>query len=196
MTKRIILAFAALLGSVALFAQAPTGGVKGTVVNRNGRQPVENARLVLMQGAAQIATATSAQDGTFLVEGLPDGMYTLLITAPDFLDSQVQVTVNDGYVKNMFNLSVTAVSQVAEVDDDSFAAFDLDDSGYSDNPTILFGSNDVFNSIAGYNFSSVRFRAFPRPRLQLREPGRAPGRREAERRHHRLQPLLPVERPE
>ena len=69
-----------------------------------------------MQGAAQIATATSAQDGTFLVEGLPDGMYTLLITAPDFLDSQVQVTVNDGYVKNMFNLSVTAVSQVAEVD--------------------------------------------------------------------------------
>ena len=159
MTKRIILAFAALLGSVALFAQAPTGGVKGTVVNRNGRQPVENARLVLMQGAEQIATATSAQDGTFLVNGLPDGMYTLVITAPEFLESQVQVTVNDGYVKNMFNLSVTAVSQVAEVDDDSFAAFDLDDSGYSDNPTILFGSNDVFNSIAGYNFSSVRFRA-------------------------------------
>ena len=159
MTKRIILAFAALLASVALSAQAPTGGVKGTVVNRNGRQPVENARLVLMQGASQVATATSAQDGTFLLEGLQDGMYTLLISAPDFLDSQVQVTVNDGYVKNMFNLSVTAVSQVSEVDDDSFGAFDLDDSGYSDNPTILFGSNDVFNSIAGYNFSSVRFRA-------------------------------------
>ena len=159
MTKRIILAFAALLASVVLSAQAPTGGVKGTVVNRNGRQPVENARLVLMQGASQVATATSAQDGTFLLEGLQDGMYTLLISAPDFLDSQVQVTVNDGYVKNMFNLSVTAVSQVSEVDDDSFGAFDLDDSGYSDNPTILFGSNDVFNSIAGYNFSSVRFRA-------------------------------------
>ena len=159
MTKRIILAFAALLGSVALLAQEPTGGVKGTVVNRNGRVPVEKARLVLMNGAAEVATATSAQDGTFLIPGLPDGMYTLLIQAPDFLDSQVQVTVNDGYVKNMFNLSVTAVSQVSEVDDDSFAAFDLDDSGYSDNPTILFGSNDVFNSIAGFNFSAVRFRA-------------------------------------
>ena len=126
MTKRIILAFAALLGSVALLAQEPTGGVKGTVVNRNGRVPVEKARLVLMNGAAEVATATSAQDGTFLIPGLPDGMYTLLIQAPDFLDSQVQVTVNDGYVKNMFNLSVTAVSQVSEVDDDSFAAFDLD----------------------------------------------------------------------
>lgn len=159
MTKRIILAFAALLGAVALFAQEPTGGVKGTVVNRNGRQPVENARLLLMQGAAEIASVTSAQDGTFLIPALPDGSYTLVIEAPEFLESQVQVTVNDGYVKNMFNLSLTAVSQVAEVDDDSFAAFDLDDSGYSDNPTILFGSNDVFNSIAGYNFSSVRFRA-------------------------------------
>ena len=159
MTKRIILAFAALLGAVALFAQEPSGGVKGTVVNRNGRQPVENARILLMQGAAQVATVTSAQDGTFIIPGLADGSYTLVIEAPEFLESQVQVTVNDGYVKNMFNLSLTAVSQVAEVDDDTFAAFDLDDSGYSDNPTILFGSNDVFNSIAGYNFSSVRFRA-------------------------------------
>ena len=159
MTKRIILAFAALISSVALFAQAPTGGVKGTVVNRNGRVPVEAARLVLMQGAAQVATATSAQDGSFLIDELPDGIYTLVIDAPEFLETQVQVTVNDGYVKNMFNLSLTAAGQVSEVDDDSFSAFDLDDSGYSDNPTILFGSNDVFNSIAGYNFSAVRFRA-------------------------------------
>ena len=156
MIKRIALALAALLLSVALFAQA-TGGVKGTVINRNGRQPVENARLVLMQGAAQIASATTAEDGTFLVTGLADGIYTLLIEAPDFLDSQVQVTVNDGYVKNMFNLSVSAVQHGTEIDDDSFAAFDMEDSGFSDNPTILFGSNDVFNNIAGYNFSSVRF---------------------------------------
>ena len=96
---------------------------------------------------------TSAQDGTFLIPGLADGNYTLVIDAPDFLESQVQVTVNDGYVKNMFNLSLTGVQRVTELDDDSFAAFDLEDSGYNDNPTILFGSNDVFNNIAGYNFS-------------------------------------------
>ena len=159
MTKRLILAFAALLGSVALFAQAPTGGVKGTVIDRNGRLPVEKAHLVLMQGAAEIAEATSAQDGTFQINGLADGMYTLVITAPDFLETQVQVTVNDGYVKNMFNLSLSAVQQITEMDDDAYAAFDMDDSGYNDNPTILFGSNDVFNNIAGYNFSAVRFNA-------------------------------------
>ena len=158
MTKRILLAFAVLLASVALQAQDYTGGVKGTVVNRNGRVPVEKASLTLLQGAVQVAQVESAADGTFLIGDLADGAYTLVITAPDFLETQVQVTVNDGFVKNMFNLGITATQQLSEMGDDSFAAFDMDDSGYNDNPTILFGSNDVFNSIAGYNFSAVRFR--------------------------------------
>ena len=157
MTKRLILTIAALLCSAALFAQR--GGVTGTVVNRDGRQPVENASLVLYQGAEQIASAKSAQDGTFRIVGLNDGNYTLLINAPEFLETQVQFAVVDGQVKNMFNLSMTGIQKASELDEDSFAAFDMNDSGFNDNPTILFGSNDVFNSIAGYNFSSVRFRA-------------------------------------
>ena len=59
--KRIILFLTAILTGIALSAQ-PTGGVKGIVINRNGRQPVENAKLTLMQGAAQVATATSGED--------------------------------------------------------------------------------------------------------------------------------------
>ncbi|MBO4633899.1 MAG: carboxypeptidase regulatory-like domain-containing protein [Bacteroidales bacterium] len=135
------------------------GGIKGFVVDRNGREPVEGARLELLRGAELIDIVTSAQDGSFQILSLPDGTYTLRITAPDYLENIVPVTVNDGYVKNMFNLSLTAAQRVVDVDDDAFGAFDMDDSGYNDNPTILFGSNDVFNNIAGYNFSSVRFRA-------------------------------------
>ena len=153
------MAFAALLASVAVFGQAYTGGVKGEVVNRNGRAAVEGARLTLFQGATELATVVTDADGNFLIPDLADGMYTLVIDAPDFLQTQVQVTVNDGYVKNMFKLSLTPTDRVTEVSDENFAEFDMDDSGYNDNPTILFGSNDVFNNIAGYNFSSVRFRA-------------------------------------
>ena len=110
--KRLFLTMAALAASVLLFAQQYSGGVKGTVVDRNGRQAVENARLTLLQGASEIATAVSAEDGTFLIENLADGMYTLVINAPEYLETQVQVTVNDGYVKNMFNLSLTGVQRV------------------------------------------------------------------------------------
>ena len=159
MFKRFLLALAALLPVLALSAQDYTGGVKGTIVNSNGREPIEKAHITLMQGANQLAEVESAEDGTFEIPNLDNGSYTLVIVAPDFLENQVQFAVNDGYVKNMFNLSLTSLQQITDIDDDSFAAFDLDDSGYNDNPTILFGSNDVFNNIAGYNFSSVRFRA-------------------------------------
>ena len=41
---------------------------------------------------------------------------------------------------------------------DNLVEFDMDDTGYGDSPTVLFGQNDVFNNVAGYNFSSVRYR--------------------------------------
>ena len=136
-----------------------TGGVKGFVVDRNGRVPIEGARVALMRGADVVDLTHSDSDGSFAISSLPDGQYTLLITAPDYLENIVQVVVSDGAIKNMFNLSLTGSNHVTDVDDDAFGSFDMDDSGYNDNPTILFGSNDVFNNIAGFNFSSVRFRA-------------------------------------
>ena len=157
MAKRILLTLAALFSAAILFAQ--TGGVKGTVINRNGRQGIENARLVLLKDASTIGTALSDKDGEFIFRHLPDGMYTLVVDAPDFLEAQVELAVVDGQVKNLFNIGLVSIQHITELDDDSFAAFDMDDSGFNDNPTILFGSNDVFNNIAGYNFSSVRFRA-------------------------------------
>ena len=69
--KRLITILAAVLCSTVLFAQEYTGGVTGTVVNRNGRQPVENARLVLMQGATEITSTQTEIDGTFQILDLP-----------------------------------------------------------------------------------------------------------------------------
>jgi hypothetical protein len=158
MYRKSILVLAALLCSVALFGQTFTGGVKGTVVSRADKSPIPNAQLTLFQGAVQIAQTQTSSDGKFLVSNLDNGMYMLVVNATEFLETQVNVTVNDGYVKDMFNISLSPVQKVTEVDDASFSEFDMDDSGYQDNPTILFGSNDVFNNIAGYNFSAVRFR--------------------------------------
>ena len=158
MIKKITLASAALLLALGLSAQTFTGGVRGTVVSRSDRQPVSDAVLVLYQGTAEVAKVQSGPDGRFLIEDLDNGVYDLVIQAPDFLETRVNVTVNDGYVKNMFNLSLTRGTVVSEVDADNLVEFDMDDTGYSDSPTVLFGQNDVFNDLAGYNFSSVRYR--------------------------------------
>ena len=158
MIKKLTLATVALLLALGLSAQTFTGGVRGTVVSRTDRSPVPGAVLVLYQGTAEVATVTSGDDGRFLIEDLDNGIYDLVIQAPDYLETRVNVTVNDGYVKNMFNLSLTRGAVVSEVDVDNLVEFDMDDTGYGDSPTVLFGQNDVFNNMAGYNFSSVRYR--------------------------------------
>lgn len=158
MIKKYLLSISALILSVAMSAQNSTGGVKGVVVDRSSKTALDGAVLKLYSGTQEIATVRTGADGSFYIPDLKDGMYDLVIENSNYLQSKVNVTVNDGYVKNMFKLSLTPVHKVGEVDDASFTEFDLDDSGYQDSPTILFGQNDVFNNIAGYNFSSVRFR--------------------------------------
>lgn len=158
MIKKYLLSISALILSVAMSAQNPTGGVKGVVVDRSSKTALDGAVLKLYSGTQEIASVRTGADGSFYIPDLKDGMYDLVIENSNYLQSKVNVTVNDGYVKNMFKLSLTPVHKVGEVDDASFTEFDLDDSGYQDSPTILFGQNDVFNNIAGYNFSSVRFR--------------------------------------
>lgn len=158
MIKKITLALAALLFSVTLFAQGFTGGVKGTVVNRLDKKPVTNATVELYSENEQIAKTVSDANGNFLISNLADGMYDMVITTADFLELRVNVTVNGGYVKNMFNLSLTPNQKGSKSEDDVFTDFDLDDTGYSDSPTILYNQNDVFNNTASFNFSSIRFK--------------------------------------
>ena len=158
MIKKLSLFIAAMLCSVALFAQTGEwGGVRGTVVNRAGRAPIADAALTISQNGETVAQATTDAEGKFLVEGLPNGIYDMDIKVPGFVDAHVNVTV-EGYIKDMIFLGMVAVQQVNDVDASSFAEFDMDDSGYSDTPTILFGSTDVYSNVAGYGFSSVRFR--------------------------------------
>ena len=153
MIKKVSIAVLALLASLTLSAQ--TGGIKGTVVSRGDRAGISDARLVLYQGAQELAELQTASDGSFFIPNLEDGLYSIDISAPDFFGTRVNVAVDGGHIRNLFSLSLSRLN--AETADDRFEEFDMGDSGFHDTPAILFAQNDVFNSIAGYNFSSVRF---------------------------------------
>ncbi len=156
--RKIILFIAAVLCSLSLFAQKSTeGGVKGTVVNRAGRAPIAGAVITLSQNGEVMADAKSDSEGKFLVDVLPNGIYEMTVMAAGFIPANVHVTV-EGYVKDLIFIGMTAEQVVAEVDDSSFAEFDMDDSGYDNAPTILFGSNDPYTDIASFGFSNIRFK--------------------------------------
>lgn len=157
MIKKVLLLIATLCFSLALPAQNDMGGVKGTVVNRAGRLPVSGAVITLSQNGEVRCTGLSGEDGKFLLEGLVNGVYDMKVEAVDYITANVNVTV-EGYVKDLIFVSLVAEQQVAEVDDSSFSEFDMDDSGYDDAPTILFGTNDPYNEIVSFGFSNIRFK--------------------------------------
>lgn len=159
MFKKLLLAAIVLCSASLVWGQQYSGGVTGVVVNRQDRTPVTNASLVLKSGNTEIAKAVVNADGKFVIENLADGMYDLFITAPGFLDAKVNVTVTKGYVKNMFTLSLSPAQVVEDLDESDFSELDMNDSGYNDNPTILYSQNDVFNDITSFGWSSIRFRA-------------------------------------
>ena len=126
-------------------------------MNRAGRAAIPQASIVLSQNGQEVATAKSDIDGRFLVEGVENGMYDMIVKADGFLDAHVNVTI-EGYVKDLIFVGMVLEQVVAEVDDSNFAEFDMDDSGFEDSPSILFGSNDPFTNIVSYGFSNIRFK--------------------------------------
>ena len=66
--RKAFASLAALLVSLCLSAQAPTGGMKGTVISRTDRSAIEKAALTLYSGTEVIATAVTDENGTFLME--------------------------------------------------------------------------------------------------------------------------------
>ena len=152
--KKLIIGLAALLLPLLAAAQ-PTGGITGTVIDRGSRAPIQGAAVVLYQGAAELSTARTAPDGSFRFDALADGMYDIAISAPLYLETRLNVMVSEGYPRNLF--SITLSQSRPEMFEEMYEEFDMGDSGYADNPTVLFDQHDVFNSLAGYNFSAVRF---------------------------------------
>ena len=126
MIKKLSTLSAALLLSLAVFAQTWTGGVKGTVVNRAGRIPVAGAQLTLSKGSELVADVKSASDGSFLVENLEDGVYSMTVKAVGFVPANVNVTVDSGFIKDLIFVSLVAAQTVEDVDDSSYAEFDME----------------------------------------------------------------------
>ena len=150
---------AALLSFIAA-AQTPTGGIEAAVVDRAGRAPIAGATVELEQDGQALDIITTAQDGKFMFRDLADGNYILSIGADGYTSTRVNVKVEQGLIRNLMfvTLGPAQTLKSSELDASSFSEFDLDDSGYSDAPTILYANNDVYADMVGFGFSAIRFK--------------------------------------
>ena len=155
--KKFIVLILALFPFLPAFSQDGNGGIKGKIVSRSGRAPVSQAEITVKDAAGNIVEAVSGDDGTFMFETLAPGDYTLTVEAPGFATGRVQVNVED-YMKDIFFVSLQPELEMMDIDEAMFADFDMDDGGYQHTPSVLTTSSDVFDNVAGYDFSQVRFR--------------------------------------
>lgn len=140
------------LTTLTLFAQ--TGGIEGRVVSRVGREAVSGVKITLMPGAAIVK---SDQTGAFRFDLVEAGSYTLHFEADEFEPLTLTVRV-DQLVRNLQTVIMVPQTQQEVLDDSIFTEFDVESASDANSlPTSLSASKDIFNSIASYNFSEMRF---------------------------------------
>lgn len=142
-----------LLSLVSLTGVAQnTSGIKGTVFSRTTRAKIDNVKITLTPG--NVTTMTDGA-GQFTFENLSAGEYSLFFETPEFESLTLPVRVD----KSVRELRVVMVPErTVVVDDAIFAEFDTETAEDAQSlPSSLSASKDVFNNIASYQFSEMRF---------------------------------------
>ena len=133
-----------------------SGGLKGRILSRGHRAAVGNAA-VAIDGTDY--KAITNDDGYFVLQGVPAGDYKLSVEAAEHEKLDIVVKVENN-VKDINTVIIVPKAVAGEVLDDSiFAEFD-NDSSTSDTqalPSSLAASKDLYNNIASYRFSEMRF---------------------------------------
>ena len=133
-----------------------SGGLKGRILSRGHRAAVGNAA-VAIDGTDY--KAITNDDGYFVLHGVPAGDYKLSVEAAEHEKLDIVVKVENN-VKDINTVIIVPKAVTGEVLDDSiFAEFD-NDSSTSDTqalPSSLAASKDLYNNIASYRFSEMRF---------------------------------------
>lgn len=160
--KKLILTILFALGTLCgTWAQVRVGSITGKVVSRQGRQPVEFAKVTLDGEGIPTESVTTDKGGHFTFSNIPYGQATLEVEAIGFQSSTINVKVDRDF-KDLNYITLAPDTQAANdflLDDGAFVEFDSDMSNDSQStPVSLSASKDVFNNIAGYKFGALRFR--------------------------------------
>ena len=143
-----------VLSFFTLCAAAQEGGVKGKVVSRTGRMPIDGVNVTLTPG--EITTTTNA-NGEFIFYNLEKGEYKLQFEVMDYETLTLAVRV-DQLIRDINQVIMVPDISTQVLDDAIFAEYDnetLEDA--QSLPSSLSASKDVFNNIASYKFSEMRF---------------------------------------
>jgi len=153
--KKIFFSLLFFLTTSFLFGQ--TAGIQGKVISSDD-SPIQNVSVSVL---GTNYSATTNEDGEFLIENVATGEYQLLLVALGFNNVFVDnVKVKESEVTDIGIVKMSLIN--SQVDDQGVVEINADDlnneQGDGNISTLLHGSRDVFLNAAAYSFGPMRFR--------------------------------------
>ncbi|SDD08674.1 TonB-dependent receptor [Williamwhitmania taraxaci] len=158
MKKLLFTAFVLISAGLGV-AFSQVGLVKGTVLDKDSRAGLPGVTVGLA-GSNQLSYTDAA--GNFELKNIPVGEQTIEVVLYGYTDLTMTITVvegenNLGELAFAKNLNAEALSSINS--DFTIGGDELDSESSSQNVSgMLQSSSDVFTNIAGFTFSSARFR--------------------------------------
>ena len=146
---------ASLIGGTALAQQ--TEGTK--VLDSKSGKPIAQATISIYGPVSK--HLKTAKDGSYRLSDLPNGRYTLTLSAGGYETRQIEYVKDQYHTTLPTELRLTPLPQGREgLYDDLLVSEGSDDgeSGTQDRVTLLTSSKDPFLNASGYVFSTARFR--------------------------------------
>src|SRR6476646_111420 len=114
-----LVGFILIACSGALFAQAPTGHLRGQIVDQTGAV-IPGAAVTVKNSSGLVVSATSDGAGAYDVKNLAPGKYTVSVTAKGFAPTTQEVEIAAGQLKQTdIPLAIVVKEEDIEVQGDS-----------------------------------------------------------------------------
>ncbi len=113
MIKNLLLTLGLILVT-SLVALAQQGAIKGKIYDKETKEPIPFANIVLENKGSMVGGATSDFDGNFIIKPIPPGKYDLKATFVGYKTSITQGIVIGGDKIRMFDIELTPTAEMLE----------------------------------------------------------------------------------
>jgi len=104
-----------LIFATSIMVLAQSGALKGVVLDKDTKEPIPFANVVLENGGSQVGGATSDFDGNYMVKPIPPGSYDVKATFVGYKTVLVRGIVIGADKIRMFNIELTASAETLDV---------------------------------------------------------------------------------
>lgn len=114
MLRNLLLTFGLFIAtSMVVFAQG--GALKGKVLDKDTKEPVPFANIILENKGTQVGGATSDFDGNYQIKPIPPGKYDLKATFVGFKSVLIQGIIIGGDQIRFYDIEMTATAETLDV---------------------------------------------------------------------------------